>query len=98
MPFPTHVIVTLDKEGKFSAPPKEFREQMMAALKDYFCEKLEEEPYSDVKATLWYVVQRIILFKEKRMMVKLNNIRHQPVLEGRDRGGGGAGRQSWRCW
>ena len=98
MSFPTHVIVTLDKEGKFSAPPKEFREKIMAALKDYVCENLEEEPWSDVEATLWYVVQRIILFKEKRMMVKLNNIRHQPVLEGRDRGGGGAGRQSWRCW
>ena len=91
MSFPTHVIVTLDKEGKFSAPPKEFREKIMAALKDYVCENLEEEPWSDVEATLWYVVQRIILFKEKRMMVKLNNIRHQPVLEGRDRGGGGAG-------
>ena len=61
MPFPTHVIVTLDKEGSFSAPPKEFREKMMAALKDYFCEKLEEEPFSDVEATLWYVVQRIPL-------------------------------------
>ena len=53
MPFPTHVIVTLDKEGSFSAPPKEFREKMMTALKDYFCEKLEEEPWSDVEATLW---------------------------------------------
>ena len=44
---------------------------MMAALKDYVCENLEEEPWSDVEATLWYVVQRVILFKEKRMMVKL---------------------------
>ena len=63
MPFPTQVIVTLDKEGSFSAPPKseEFREKMMAALKDYFCEKLEEEPWSDVEATLWYVVQQIPL-------------------------------------
>ena len=61
MSFPTHVIVTLDKEGKFSAPPKEFREKIMAALKDYFCEKLEEEPFSDVEATLWYVVQQIPL-------------------------------------
>ena len=34
---------------------------MMAALKDYFCEKLEEEPFSDVEATLWYVVQQIPL-------------------------------------
>ena len=76
MPFTTHVIVTLDKDGTFSAPPKEFREKMMAALKVYFCEKkLEEEPWSDVEATLWYVVQRIPLFKEKRMMVKLKNIR-----------------------
>ena len=61
MPFPTHLIVTLDKEGSFSAPPKEFREKIMAALKDYFYEKLEEEPWSDVEATLWYVVQRIPL-------------------------------------
>ena len=63
MPFPTQVIVTLDKEGSFSAPPKseEFREKMMAALKDNFCEKLEEEPFSDVEATLWYVVQQIPL-------------------------------------
>ena len=77
MPFPTHVIVTLDKEGSFSAPPKEFREKMMAALKDYFCEKLEEEPWRDVEATpLWYVVQQTPLFKEKRMMVKLKNIRN----------------------
>ena len=28
----------------------------------------------DVEATLWFVVQRIPLFKEKRMMVKLKNI------------------------
>ena len=48
---------------------------MMAALKNIFHEKLEEEPWSDVEATLWYVVQRIPLFKEKRMMVKLKNIR-----------------------
>ena len=35
---------------------------MMAAMKDYFSETLEEEPWSDVEATLWYVVQRIPLF------------------------------------
>ena len=69
MPFSTQVIVTLDMEGSFSAPlkSKEFREKIMAALKDYFYEKLEEEPWSDVEATLWYVVQRIPLFKEKRI-------------------------------
>ena len=61
MPFPTHVIVTLE-EGSFSAPPKEFREKMMAALIDYFRKQLDEEPWSDVEATLWYVVQRIPLF------------------------------------
>ena len=75
MPFPTHVFVTLNKEESFSWPPEEFREKMMAALKNIFHEKLEEEPWSDVEATLWYVVQRIPLFKEKRMMVKLKNIR-----------------------
>ena len=41
--------------------PKEFREKIMAALKDYVCENLEEEPWSDVEATLWYVVQQIPL-------------------------------------
>ena len=74
MPFPTHVFVSLNKEGTFSSPPKEFREKMMAALKDFFDEKLEEEPWSDLEATLWYVVQRLPLFKERRMMVKLRNI------------------------
>ena len=74
MPFPTHVIVTLEKEGTFSCPPEEFREKMLAALKDYFREKLEEEPWSDIEATLWFVVQRIPLFKENRMMVKIKNI------------------------
>ena len=43
-------------------------------MKDYFSEQLEEEPWSDVEATLCYAVQRIPLFKEKRMMVKLKNI------------------------
>ena len=74
MPFPIHVTVTLEKEGTFSCPPEEFREKMLAALKDYFREKLEEEPWSDIEATLWFVVQRIPLFKQKRMMVKLKNI------------------------
>ena len=57
-----------------SPPPKEFREKILAALKDYVCENLEEEPWSDVEATLWYVAQRIPLFKKKRMMVKYKNI------------------------
>ena len=48
--------------------------KMSAALKDYFSEKLEEEPWSDIEATLCFVVQRIPLFKEKRMMLKLKNI------------------------
>ena len=75
MPFPIHVTVTLEKEGTFSCPPEEFREKMLAALKEYFREKLEEEPWSYIEKTLWFVVQRIPLFKEKRMMVKLKNIR-----------------------
>ena len=77
MLFPTHVIVTLEKEGTFSCPPVEFREKMLAALKDNFREKLEEEPWSDIEATLCFVVQRIPLFKEKRMMLKLKNIRDE---------------------
>ena len=39
MPFPIHVTVTLEKEGTFSCPPEEFREKMLAALKDFFREK-----------------------------------------------------------
>ena len=74
MPFPIHVTVTLEKEGTFSCPPEEFRGKMSAALKDYFSEKLEEEPWSDIEATLCFVVQRIPLFKEKRMMLKLKTI------------------------
>ena len=74
MPFPTHVFVTLNKEGSFSCPPEEFREKMMAALKINFLEKLQEEPWSDLEATLCYEVQQIPLFKEKRMMLKLRNI------------------------
>ena len=37
-------------------------------------EKLEEEPWSNVEATLCNVVQRNPLFKEKRMMVKVKDI------------------------
>ena len=47
---------------------------MIVALEEFFGEKLEEEPWGMVQATLWYVVQRLPLFKEKRMMVKLRNI------------------------
>ena len=64
MPFPIHVTVTLKKESTISCPPEEFRGKMSAALKDYFSEKLEEEPWSDIEATLCFVVQRIPLFKE----------------------------------
>ena len=45
MPFPIHVTVTLEKEGTVSCPPEEIRGKMSAALKDYFSEKLEEEPH-----------------------------------------------------
>ena len=40
----------------------------------FFDEKLEEKPWSNLEATLWYIVQRLPLFKEQRMMVKLKNI------------------------
>ena len=30
--FPTHVIVTINKEDTFSCPPKEFREKMMVQI------------------------------------------------------------------
>ena len=45
MPFPNHVTVTLEKEGTFSCPPGEF-----SCREDYCCEKLEEEPWSDIEA------------------------------------------------
>ena len=42
----------LGEGGHFLLPPEEFRGKMSAALKDYFGEKLEEEPWSDIEATL----------------------------------------------
>ena len=72
--FPSEVVVTLNKVEGHPSPPEDFRKKMMVALKDFFNEKLEEEPWDMVQATLWYVVQRLPLFKEKRMMVKLKNI------------------------
>jgi len=56
MPFPTHVFVTLTKEGSFSCPPEEFREKMMAPLKMYFLEKMKKQPWSDAEPTLCYEV------------------------------------------
>ena len=53
----------LGEGGHFLLPPcrpEEFRGKMSAALKDYFSEKLEEErqePWSDIEATLCFVVQ-----------------------------------------
>ena len=73
--FPTEVVVTMEKVEDHPSPPEEFRKKMMPAVKDFFGEKLEEEPWSNLEATLWYVVQRLPLFKAKRMMVKLKNIR-----------------------
>ena len=72
--FPTQVAVTLRQVDAHPCPPEEFREKMMVSIKDIFSSGLEEEPWSTVEATLWYVVQRLPLFKEKRMMVKLRNI------------------------
>ena len=72
--FPTQVAVTLRQVDAHPCPPEEFCEKMMVSLKDIFSSGLEEEPWSTVEATLWYVVQRLPLFKEKRMMVKLRNI------------------------
>ena len=73
--FPTEVVVTMKKVEGHSSPPVEFWKKMMVAVNDFFDEKLEEEPWSNLEATLWYVVQRLPLFKEQRMMVKLKNIR-----------------------
>ena len=61
------------------SPPEEFWRKMMPAVKDFFGEKLEAEPWSNLEATLWYVVQRLPLFKAKRMMVKLKNIHEDQI-------------------
>ena len=54
--FPTQVAVTLRQVNAHPCPPEEFREKMMVSLKDIFSSGLEEEPWSTVEATLWYVV------------------------------------------
>ena len=73
--FPTEVVVTMEKVEEYPSPQEEFRKKMMPAVKDFFGEELEQEPWSNLEATLCYVVQRLPLFKAKRMMVKLKNIR-----------------------
>ena len=55
--FPTEVVVTMEKVEDHPSPPEEFRKKMMPAVKDFFGEKLEEEPWSNLEATLWYVLQ-----------------------------------------
>ena len=45
MPFPNHVVVSLQNEKGFSCPPQEFREKMIAEMKFFFGGKLE----SDIK-------------------------------------------------
>ena len=72
--FPTEVVVTMEKVEDHPSPPEEFRKKMMPAVKDFFGEELEQEPWSNLEATLCYVVQRLPLFKAKRMMAKLRNI------------------------
>ena len=55
--FPTEVVVTMEKVEDHPSPPEEFRKKMMPAVKDFFGEKLEEETWTNLGATLWYAVQ-----------------------------------------
>lgn len=79
--FPTHVIVTINKEDTFSCPPKDFREKMMVQINDFFGRKLEPEFWGDLEAALWWSVQRLPIFKSQRMMVKLKS-----MTENREKG------------
>ena len=42
--FPSEVVVTMNKVEGHPSPPEDFQKKMMVALKDFFNEKLEEEP------------------------------------------------------
>ena len=43
--FPSEVVVTMNKVEGHPSPPEDFQKKMMVALKDFFNEKLEEEPW-----------------------------------------------------
>ena len=72
--FPTHVIVTINKEDTFSCPPEEFRKKMVDQINDFFGRKLEADFWGDLEATLWWSVQRLPIFKKERMMLKLKSM------------------------
>ena len=74
MPFPNHVVVSLQNEKGFSCPPQEFREKMIAEMKFFFGGKLESVikcVWDDLERLLWYSVQRVPLFMQEGMMVQL---------------------------
>ena len=74
MPFPNHVVVSLQNEKGFSCPPQEFREKMIAEMKFFFGGKLESDikcVWGDLERLLWYSVQRVPLFMQEGMMVQL---------------------------
>ena len=75
MPFPIQVIVTLENEEGFSCPPGEFRVRMTEQLKVSFGRKLQPEMWGDLEADLWASVQRLPLFKQQKLMVKLRSMK-----------------------
>ena len=63
----------LGQGGQFLRPPQRSSGKNYGSER-LFLRKTGGGALGDVEATLWFVVQRIPLFKEKRMMVKLKNI------------------------
>ena len=88
MPFPSQVIVTLEKVESFSCPPGEFRDKMTGELKVFFGRKLQPEICGDLQPDLWASVQRLPLFKQLKLMVNLKSMTKKikpefQVLEGK---------------
>ena len=88
MPFPSQVIVTLEKVESFSCPPGEVRYKMTGELKVFFGRKLQPEICGDLQPDLWASVQRLPLFKQLKLMVNLKSMTKKiksefQVLEGK---------------
>ena len=88
MPFPSQVIVTLEKVESFSCPPGEFRDKMTGELKVFFGRKLQPEIWGDLQPDLWASVQQLPLFKQLKLMVNLKSMTEKiksefQVLEGK---------------
>ena len=61
MPFPNHVVVSLQNEKGFSCPPQEFREKMIAEMKFFFGGKLE----SDINQTSFSIIVSEVFCKKQ---------------------------------